>query len=138
MPASVWKAVLPPGQADLAGEEGGAARAIAAHLSRQARGVDIAHLEIGAVRAGRGRIEDDDAIGAEAAAAVAEQGCELLQPVGRQAAKLAAVDHDEVIAGAMHLDIGEVGIALGPRHQPRPSSRGTPRPKTFSPSPAMP
>ncbi len=94
-----------------------AARAVAAHLGLAAVGIVVRHAEVGT----RDRADDDEPVAADALAAVAQRGDALAgQPAGGQ---VAGQDHDEVVAGAVHL--GE-GHALA--HRPPPEvSAGAPR-----------
>ena len=73
-----------------------AARAIAAHLGFAAVGVVVTHFEVATVG---GWFHTEQTIGSDAAMAVAELFDLVL---GQREAEIAIVQHDEVIAGAVH------------------------------------
>ena len=91
-------------------EAGDAARAVAAEVGFGAVGVVEAHAEVGG--GGGGGLEEDEAVGADAAAAVAQVAD--VGGVGGGEGEGAVVDEDEVVAGAMHFPEG-LGHGAGGR-----------------------
>ena len=85
------------GGRELVDEAGEAAGTVAAHFGFAAVGIVVAHAEVGF---GFGALDEKDSIGADAAVAVAQEG-DL--GVGERERAVAVVQHDEVIAGAVHL-----------------------------------
>jgi len=83
---------------EVGGEAAEAARAVAAHFGFAAVGVVVAETEI---RAFPGGLHGEQAVGADAAIAVAERG----DGVGVEVdGEVAVVNDDEVIAGAVHFE----------------------------------
>ena len=75
-----------------------AAGAVAAHFGFTAVGIVVAHFEVAAFGGG---FDEEEAIGTDAAVAVAE-ACDLVSGEGE--AEVPIVEHDEVIPGTVHFD----------------------------------
>jgi hypothetical protein len=83
------------------GEPREAPRAVAAHLGLATVGIVVAHAEVGSVPGG---LDSKQAVGADAAVAVAKAGDLVARDVE---GAVAVIDHHEVVAGSVHLGEGK-------------------------------